>query len=710
MATLNYNWQKLGEAYVGDTNGATYVSIWARITSQEISNNRSYVEYAVDGSHPSWVYDMQGYAEVQGTGTSGAGATVQRIDGTQTLATVGGWVNHNAYGDASISCSGYLSLPNWGLAATAYGSASLPRIPRYATANQSVLSKTETSITMRWSSDSTVDYIWYSKNGGTSWTGIDVADGTSGNYTISGLTAGTTYSIKTRVRRKDSQLTTDSSALSVATYAYPYANSMPNFMLGSSVTIGLYNPLKRSVTVEVLSITNEVVATFSTTAASVAGVNDTTAVDKLYQSTQSAASARYSVKVTYGSAVSSRQGGIYSVNTTVVSPDIDVVFYEDINETTLELTENSQDIVRNYSQVRYAATGLTAKKYASVASCVVTVNGNNYTLTLSGSSASGGGAVINSAQNVNATFTVTDSRGLKTSKTIQIHMLDVFNPTAVISLKRHDNFYTPCDLKVDAGFPSINGNNQITIEYVAKCEDETVADVTGTVRDNVTSVVNLDNSYSWNMTITLTDSLGETSTYHADISRGMPIIYFDKLNSRVGINGFPTCALDIHTNGTDEDIKINNITLKEYLANSVLDKFFPVGCQIGTFDVNFNPNTAWGGTWVKLTDGRVLIPTTATPHTLGGSSTSGSHTLTSAESGLQSHQHSVCIGSASYPAIALAANSGSTSNRYILAAGSQSQYTGIYAAPQTAKNATSGHTHNNINPLNHAYIVWYRTV
>jgi len=95
----------------------------------------------------------------------------------------------------------------------------LTNIPRYATSNQSLNSKTSSSIKMNWSSDSTIDYIWYSTNNGSSWTGVGSVNATSGSYTISGLAANTTYNIKTRVRRKDSQLTTDSSNLAVATYA-----------------------------------------------------------------------------------------------------------------------------------------------------------------------------------------------------------------------------------------------------------------------------------------------------------------------------------------------------------------------------------------------------------------------------------------------------------------------------------------------------------
>ena len=113
----------------------------------------------------------------------------------------------------------------------------LTSIPRYATANQSLNSKTSSSIKMNWSSDSTIDYIWYSKDNGTSWTGVEVTDGTSGSYTISGLSSNTTYNLKTRVRRKDSQLTTDSSALSVTTHAKTVPTISLSSKTSSSITV-----------------------------------------------------------------------------------------------------------------------------------------------------------------------------------------------------------------------------------------------------------------------------------------------------------------------------------------------------------------------------------------------------------------------------------------------------------------------------------------
>ena len=116
----------------------------------------------------------------------------------------------------------------------------------------SVGALSETSVRFNWSAANTVDYVWYSTNNGSSWTGVDVADGTSGSFDVGGLAANTGYNFKIRVRRKDSQLTTDSGAYYATTYAYPYLTSVPEFTVGNSLNIGIYNPLGRSCTISLI--------------------------------------------------------------------------------------------------------------------------------------------------------------------------------------------------------------------------------------------------------------------------------------------------------------------------------------------------------------------------------------------------------------------------------------------------------------------------
>ena len=61
-------------------------------------------------------------------------------------------------------------------------------------------------------------------------------------FGIDGLTPNTTYSVKVRVRRKDSQLYTESSAKSITTYDYAKVTSAPNFNDEQNPTINYSNP------------------------------------------------------------------------------------------------------------------------------------------------------------------------------------------------------------------------------------------------------------------------------------------------------------------------------------------------------------------------------------------------------------------------------------------------------------------------------------
>lgn len=49
------------------------------------------------------------------------------------------------------------------------------------------------------------------------------------------------------------------------------------------------------------------------------------------------------------------------------------------------------------------------------------------------------------------------------------------------------------------------------------------------------------------------------------------------------------------------------VTLAKMDSAGLLDFFYPVGSYYETSDTTFNPNTAWGGTWVEDTWGRVTV-------------------------------------------------------------------------------------------------------
>ena len=475
--------------------------------------------------------------------------------GDKTLISKTQTVTHNTDGTKSISISASIDLNiSWSGSqiGTISGSATmaLTKIPKYATISQSLNTKTETSIVMNWSSDSIIDYVWYSTNNGSSWSGVDVTDGTSGAYTISGLVANTTYQVKTRARRKDSQLTTDSSALSVATYAYPYCNSMPDLTIGNKLTLGFYNPLKRNITVNILGANNSQISNDTTNGTSISGYNNETVQNRFYASIPNSKSGTYKVKVTYSGVVSTKTGGTYTVDTSVCKPTIGTVSYQDTNSTTTGITGNNQLIIRNQSQVTVSATSLTANKSATISSCKVVINAVNYNLTVNNSNASVSGIVIDSASNVTATFNLTDSRGITTKKSLTITMLDWVLPTAIITLQRQNNFYSETDINVNAEYSSLDGNNTITIQCRYKKDSDSSYGSYVSLQDNVTSTLTLDNLYEWDVQVLLTDKFGST-TYTLYLSEGIPIVYFDRILHSTGFNCFPVDEKSLEVSGVN---------------------------------------------------------------------------------------------------------------------------------------------------------------
>lgn len=482
-------------------------------------------------------------------------------------------ISHNADGSKTIYVSAYISHSVFSSSSQGFN-VTLSNIPRYATSNQSLSSKTETTITMNWSSDNIVDYIWWSNNNGSTWNGIDVTDGYSGSYTISGLSAGATYNIKTRVRRRDSQLTTDSSIMSVATYNYPYVTTTPNFIIGDAMWMTLYNPLDRTVTATMYGDDGSTIwSVTGWTGTSIGSNNAPHDIDNLYKSIPNKQSGTYKMRIVYGSSTKDTNGGTYTVNKNDCLPSIGTVSYQDVNNTSVAITENNQDIVRNQSIVRYAANGLSAQKYASLSSCSLSVNGNSYNLTLSGNTATGGNATINSGSDVTATFTVTDSRGISASKTINVKMLDWTPPSAIITLNRQDNYYSNTDIMVDADYPSINGNNQINITYQAKKVTQSAYSISGTLEDGITSTFTADNNFEWNVVVTLIDSFGGSTTYNLWLSRGIPIIYFDRVKSSVGINCFPQNEKSLEVSGVNILPSIMTRSLSAAITNLTTNNY-----------------------------------------------------------------------------------------------------------------------------------------
>ena len=172
------------------------------------------------------------------------------------------------------------------------------------------------------------------------------------------------------------------------------------------------------------------------------------------------------------------------------------------------------------------------------------------------------------------------------------------------------------------------------------------------------------------------------------------------------------------------------------LAELLLDIFHPVGMYFETKDSTFNPNTAWGGTWVLETEGLVHVSAGAT-YTVSDNAQDGgeaTHTLTvdempshthiqnSHQHSLGNHSHSVqralgVSGSASWTGEQGGDMTGSahkyaytsvsgTTIQTITSTGQNNGNTGGQTA--TNQNTGGGQAHNNMQPYKNVYR-WLRT-
>lgn len=234
---------------VGTFAYASYFKLYVDLeeTSVSTSGNSSKVKYTVycessgsgsiNAKHLKY-FKINGSTiinETDNVNVSSPNAYIAIASGTT------GAITHNSDGTKTISFEAEIKASSYGVSAKLSDTFELTAIPRYATLSHSLRSRTVNSIIMNWASDSTCNQVQY-KIGNGSWITVSSSDAKSGTYTIGSLSPNTAYSITTRVRRKDSQLYTSSSALSVTTYDIARLTSYPNFNLGSNVTVGYTNP------------------------------------------------------------------------------------------------------------------------------------------------------------------------------------------------------------------------------------------------------------------------------------------------------------------------------------------------------------------------------------------------------------------------------------------------------------------------------------
>lgn len=428
----------------------------------------------------------------------------------------------------------------------------------YKVPSQSFSSKTETSITMSWSVDSTADYIWYSKDNGSNWTAVGSVNATSGSYTISNLTANTSYNIKTRVRRKAPQTTYDTSASTQTTFNYPYVSGVGSnpLTIGNSQTLTLYNPLNRSVTVRMYQNNTSGTQLYSGTT-NTTSITFTPNASTLYASIPNSQDAFCVYSVIYGSSTKTT-----ATNTTKYkiigneNPTFSNFTYADINTTTTALTGNNQILVKGYSNVTATvsvANKAVPKNSASILNYVLSIG--NQSAQANYSSSSDVTMTINNATVGEIKVTANDSRSLSTFVTKTATLKDYFIPatTELTATRGNNGVGEEVTLAFKGNwwndsFGSVANAIQNIQYYFRKSTTDTwttgSTTITWTTSGNTfsgslvvygdTTTHGFDVTSSYYIKIVVTDRLDHSVEYQTTIGSGTPAIAIYKDNVAIG--------------------------------------------------------------------------------------------------------------------------------------------------------------------------------
>lgn len=617
----------LSAYYDGNNANKVYLELHVYTIATSIANNTTTERadlYAnvVDASY-QWYngYGTEAFIGINGNNTTKNVTFDYRSTGVKNL--ISSWdtvVKHNSNGTASIGISAHhysgVGLGN----ASVSGTYTCDTIPRYANfTKHSINSKTETTVTVNWDADSECDAIQYSLNGG-GWTTISGYP----NYTITGLSAYTSYTIKTRIRRKDSQLWTESGALSVTTYQYPYVTTVGTTALtiGGSQTLTLYNPLKRSVSVYMYQNDTGIQLYSGTTNST--SITFTPNATTMYSSISSSQTGNCYYYCVYSGKIAAYKYGTYKIKGTE-KPTFTNFSYADINSTTVALTGNNQKLISGYSNLQITiptSSKATGNNSASISKYVATVAGTAKSANeVSGSTVTFG--AYNKVKSNSMSVYAVDTRGLQSSTVSKTATLISYTKPVISSatnLKRVGGIGTDVSFNFSATF--WNGNfgsvaNTITkIEYArinATSNDwssatwYTIPSERYTISGNTVKNTNgalltgfvLGTAYK--VRIRIIDKL-DSNYLELSVNNGDIIVAFNKNKKMLGVGKIPSTTLiegsidvkgDIGMNGVRTLTKDENGSIYLCAINSQNLPpivFRPNGINSGTGQAYFNTN------------------------------------------------------------------------------------------------------------------------
>lgn len=549
---------------------------------------------------------------------SGSLPVVHNSDGTKT-ATVEFFTRVYVFG--SLDYGGTMTLTN---------------IDRTApTVSCSVSGITASGFKITANSSATADIWQYSLNGGSSWTQFSTTAGTSASITLSSLSANTSYSVKTRARKKSNQVYGTSGTVSAKTLGGAILNSC-NTVTADAATVSL----TLNATVYNASYSNYVTikngstvyVSFAARTWSAGTANRTITLSQTERADLLDAMASlksFTATIELVTKDGSTQVGNTSTCTCTIqttaansAPTMTAFSYKDSRSTTSAVTGNDQLFIQTYSYLSVTPGTATAKNGASIVKYAATCNGKTVSNTTGAALSLNG---IEKSGTLDVVVTATDSRGYTVSNTQQITVIPYAKPkVSEISLRRTNDIEAEMQLIFKGSISpiTVSGTQKNSLKYVQyryKLTSESsygsYTSILSSVTQNGTSfsfsnleLCSLDANSSYDFHVYIRDQLNTLSSVslYFTVPQGTPLVALRK--QKVGINT-PNPEAALHVVG---DAKIEGAVNAQTVNATSLSGTLPVSNVSGTLPVSKGGtgSTTIAGAIAMLINSEVISPKT----------------------------------------------------------------------------------------------------
>ena len=603
------------------------------VSDSDAATNRRYVSWKITFQGTPWVQLFKAYATLGGSviyngepGTTGwSRGTILTSDTTTFSNDSAGNLTLSFYmkqlffyGTWAWNQSGYAQERN--------ATFTFSQLPRYANFTSHTATSELNKITVNYAVDAKYKAQQYSLNGG-AWKNT-----TAGSYNLTGLTPNTSYTIKTKIQRTDSNLWTESNTITIKTKALPTSIAPSNISFNKDGNT--FTPSISSV--DYLSGWYVIVKDGSTQVRSYSG-NKSTTTSKTYTLQGSDFTAMLPRHTTTDNWNLTVQYKVISNGTTYTLTDrtfkctipagqylptynVNNLSYAVTDSKTLELNNNNATkVIKGVSSVEITSTAASPQGSASMSSYIA----SSGTKQKSGTTTTAPIKIsLDRVDGSSFSVQAVDSRNRSTTATKDYAaFIDYFAPIVdFANITRVDAIGTNININIVgrymnwSGLATSNTIEQVSIQYRIK------GATSWTTKTGIALTMNVGNG---NFTITgviTGNNFVATDEYElqlifkdkikdfivlANIPVGDSLLWRDLANKRIGIGKKPSEALDVQGNAKVSGT-INGYTLDYIVESNIFRNLLNVG------DAKISTNT---GLNFNNTNNQILINGSSTKET-----------------------------------------------------------------------------------------------